>query len=593
MRFLFLFFLVFLISDEVLSQKAEYIWPTDSGNYLSSTFGETRSAHFHAGIDIKTWGREGYRVFASKDGTVSKLLITNQGYGKAIYLKHFDGTYTVYAHLQRFNNQLQAIADSVRFESYSYTMEIDLESDSIKYTQGEIIGFTGSTGIGPPHLHFEIRNQNNEPINPLTQGLTITDTKPPVIRTLLIEPLEMQSKINGSVYPQVFYPDSVRNDTSFFSAINFNGDIGIAVNTFDEADEVFNKYAVYELSLKTQDQIIFSQQLNQFNFDQADYMFLDRAVAPGSSRRQFQKMYLQKDFDHPFLKVNFNKPLSAGEYTLQVKDYFGNTSAALFEIQESDSSSKQNRNFEHWKNDWVSINDSTNVDLINLNVGLEWDSKHQHYLTNFPDSINQGIFRVNNDRNLKLSTADRRITFLIPKKTFFEDLSIRYHYAFDDSSSSISIGSPELSVRKEVFIQVYTDSLRDSNLHLYLKEENEYNFQESYMRGNTLHGVISEFGEFEILSDTTAPEISSPETVTLGNGLKTYSLKTWDNLSGIDFKSAVFIINGERGIPEYDYENDEFTYYHPGFSPKESNQIYFEVKDKAGNISKRTFRLKN
>ena len=33
--------------------------------------------------------------------------------------------------------------------------------------KGDIIGYSGSTGIGTPHLHFEIRNANEQPLNPL------------------------------------------------------------------------------------------------------------------------------------------------------------------------------------------------------------------------------------------------------------------------------------------------------------------------------------------------------------------------------------------------------------------------------------------
>ena len=48
-----------------------YRWPIDGSRHLSGTFGETRSTHFHSGIDIKTWGREGYPVLASEKGYIS------------------------------------------------------------------------------------------------------------------------------------------------------------------------------------------------------------------------------------------------------------------------------------------------------------------------------------------------------------------------------------------------------------------------------------------------------------------------------------------------------------------------------------------
>ena len=45
--------------------------------------------------------------------------------------------------------------------------------------------FRGQTGVGAPHLHFEIRTANNEPLNPLGfEGLKVSDTQPPEFRRL-------------------------------------------------------------------------------------------------------------------------------------------------------------------------------------------------------------------------------------------------------------------------------------------------------------------------------------------------------------------------------------------------------------------------
>ncbi|MEQ9581317.1 MAG: M23 family peptidase, partial [Arenibacter sp.] len=44
--------------------------PLDIPIVLSGTFGELRSNHFHAGIDIKTQQRQGLPVYAIGEGTV-------------------------------------------------------------------------------------------------------------------------------------------------------------------------------------------------------------------------------------------------------------------------------------------------------------------------------------------------------------------------------------------------------------------------------------------------------------------------------------------------------------------------------------------
>src|SRR5690625_2760157 len=75
-----IFFLLFALPAKTtaqdlsfLSDTTHYLWPTDASPYISSTFGETRAAHFHAGLDIRTWGQEGYRVFATRDGIISRI----------------------------------------------------------------------------------------------------------------------------------------------------------------------------------------------------------------------------------------------------------------------------------------------------------------------------------------------------------------------------------------------------------------------------------------------------------------------------------------------------------------------------------------
>ena len=111
-----------------------YRWPVDVSRHLSGTFGETRSAHFHSGLDIKTWGREGYPVFATEEGYISRMAISARGYGKVLYVTHPNGYTSVYAHLQRFSPELQAYIDSVRM-ARGYRFEIDIDLGYASNTQ--------------------------------------------------------------------------------------------------------------------------------------------------------------------------------------------------------------------------------------------------------------------------------------------------------------------------------------------------------------------------------------------------------------------------------------------------------------------------
>lgn len=74
--------------------------PLDIPLKLSGTFGEFRPTHFHAGLDIKTQGKEGFKVSSIKAGSVRRIKVATTGYGKCLYIQHADGTTSVYAHLK-------------------------------------------------------------------------------------------------------------------------------------------------------------------------------------------------------------------------------------------------------------------------------------------------------------------------------------------------------------------------------------------------------------------------------------------------------------------------------------------------------------
>lgn len=113
-------------------------------NTPGKEFGAARPTHTHAGIDIP--GNEGETVEAPTD---SKVIFagTKRGYGNVIYLEHPDGTTSRYAHLKSFKVH---------------------EGDQIK--RGVPIGILGSTGNAKgPHVHYERRDAQGLPIDPLNQ----------------------------------------------------------------------------------------------------------------------------------------------------------------------------------------------------------------------------------------------------------------------------------------------------------------------------------------------------------------------------------------------------------------------------------------
>ena len=84
----FITFILFITLIQINTLAQNYTSPLDFKLLLSGTFGELRSNHFHAGIDLKTQGVEGQNIRSIADGYVSRIKVSTWGYGKVIYINH-------------------------------------------------------------------------------------------------------------------------------------------------------------------------------------------------------------------------------------------------------------------------------------------------------------------------------------------------------------------------------------------------------------------------------------------------------------------------------------------------------------------------
>lgn len=153
---------------------------------MAGSFGEMRHHHFHSGIDLRTQGKTGQIVRAMADGYLSRIVIKPGGFGWALYLEHPSGHTSVYAHLGEFKQAWMDHAMAYAKRHHRYVIDLPVAAGKFPIKAGEIIGLSGNSGgSGGPHLHVEWRDsQTEEPLNPLTYGLVVTDRTPPVIRGL-------------------------------------------------------------------------------------------------------------------------------------------------------------------------------------------------------------------------------------------------------------------------------------------------------------------------------------------------------------------------------------------------------------------------
>jgi len=98
LKYLFILCFVSLLTYQTRAQevsKSDYPQnyfqlPLDLAPIISGNFGEIRTNHFHTGLDFKTNQREGYPVYASADGFISRVRVQIGG-GNALYISHPNG----------------------------------------------------------------------------------------------------------------------------------------------------------------------------------------------------------------------------------------------------------------------------------------------------------------------------------------------------------------------------------------------------------------------------------------------------------------------------------------------------------------------
>jgi len=296
-----------LVSSSTFGVNAQgFIWPTDASKYLTSSFAEYRAGHFHAGIDIKTWGTVGYKVFAIADGYILRVLVSPFGYGKVIYHRLNSGETVIYAHLNGFNDAIEQIVKNEQRKVGEYRIDQYFRTNELPVKQGDLIAFSGATGIGEPHLHFEIRDKSNRPTNPFLYGYKVEDTIPPFISAVSVTPLNADARVNSDVVPFIVKPRRTNLGTyQIDDQFLVHGDIGFAIDCFDQANGVSNSFAVYQLKFYIDDKLIFGAVYNQFSYEQThlivferDYRLLRRDLGI------FQKLYKEPENELTFYSLD-------------------------------------------------------------------------------------------------------------------------------------------------------------------------------------------------------------------------------------------------------------------------------------------------
>ncbi|WP_207427129.1 M23 family metallopeptidase [Pedobacter sp. SYSU D00535] len=339
------------IAQDILVSKAypnDFRPPLDLAPSLAGSFGEIRGNHFHSGLDYRTNQREGYPVYAVADGFVSRLRVQAGGFGYAVYITHPNGYTSVYAHLQRFNDRIFQTVNDYQYRKQSFEVDFPLLPIEIPVKKGDIIAWSGNSGSsGGPHLHFELRDtRTEETINPQLFGLEVPDRVKPILTGMYMY------RLGGAPFSEKTpsqYFQLVGGDGNYHlnqsPVIQFDGEVGFGIMTYDQQVPGGNKNGVYSIELYLDNEVIYASAQEKFAFHNT------RAINSHIDYPAYilYKRTVQKSFIEPGNPLQiYKKAVNRGIVALRddsihqmryvIKDARGNTSTLSFRVKRNPAS---------------------------------------------------------------------------------------------------------------------------------------------------------------------------------------------------------------------------------------------------------------
>ncbi len=561
-RIIIISFLIFNLLSDNTKNKTQFISPLKIPLSLSANFGELRADHFHSGLDIKTQGTTGKEVIATASGYVYAITVSPGGFGRALYIRHPSGYSTVYGHLERFNDVIEAYVKAVQYEKKSFLVTLYPAGDKFPVKQGEVIAYSGNSGSsGGPHLHYEIRKSEGEiPINPLLFDFGTNDKTKPVIEKLVVYPVNRNTLINSQNRKKWINVTGTNGKYSIPSdtEINISGLAGFGIKSFDLIDEGTNKCSVYSIELFIDSTCIFRYVMDAFSFGESRYInshidydayqrdnvFIERAFVLPNDRLSVYKTLVNRGI----YKFNDSRTHKA---EIVVTDMNGNMSELSFKVkaqpmQPGESPAEMADNLLV-----MPYNRSNNFEAENVKIHIPGGALYDTLYFSYKKTP-----RVRGMLSDLYSIADRYTPVHLP-------------YTLEIKPDTVPKG------RKSKMLLVRLD------------DDHKKNAVNSTWSEGYLKAEVRSFGNYYAAIDTVPPEISANGLAqgAILTGRKEISIRITDDLSGINYYEPA--IDGKWALFEFDQKNNILIYR---FDPQRiakgtKHSLSLKVSDNRDNIS--------
>jgi hypothetical protein len=606
------------------------IWPTGASDCLTSTFGEFREAHFHSGIDVSTNGRTGYPCYAVAGGDIARVRVSCRGYGKVVYLRMDDGRTAVYAHLSEFAG---ALADTVRAIQQSrgtVHFEREFPEGTIRVERGELIAKTGQTGAGIPHLHFEIRDEQERALDPLSYGIGVEDDKPPRITRIALTPLTPESLVDGDSRTVIVDVDRENGTSLADRIVPVQGRIGIAAEGTDSTDPCDRNLAPKRYELREGSATLFAVNIDRFTFDEWDLVDLhfDPRYSYGGDGN-FMNLWKRSGNNFPSVAGDWpgadGVSASAGTertFTLVVVDAAGNRSEAMLTLDFSASPAQKRtetkRDAPYLENHgaWIEVRAPLGHDLEAAGApswiqGNPWKAAASgcetrqviaasDFSLSTPLPVSSTLVRANSEG--RIASSDSFIEVRFPPGTLREDtivllrprsLSHSKELRLVGSLYELDTGMVPLAGSYKIEAHIPPDfSGRRDALAVYVHTGSSFRYLGGGKAKEVFTGETQRPSAFGLFEDLAPPSIGKGRIVRRGRESR-IELRVRDGGAGIECDDIQVLASGRRLLHEFDTETALLSaMLTEAPSAGTSIEVRIDAADRVGNSSTSTQTLR-
>lgn len=548
--FAVLFVIVFIIN--VSGQGNPYMFPIrpDQQSYLSGTMGELRGTHFHAGIDIKTGGTTGLNIYAAADGYVSRIKVDGGGYGNALYIAHPQlGTTTVYGHLQKFDKKIAEYVLKEQYNHRRFSVNLFPDKNSFKVKKGDVVAFSGNSGgSGGPHLHFEIRDKLQRPLNPLDYGFAeIKDNISPTVQRIGFKTMNIGSRVNSQFGFFEFTPTKLKDEYTISQTLEVYGEIGISFMGYDRLNDASNRNGIPHINMLMDDKQVIDITIDKVPFSKTRHILCYRDYKiKVEENKSFQKLFIDNGNELNMYEVDSNKGIISIKDTLvhdlkiTLKDAYGNTSLVKMKIKGMKpkvSAIKNSNGFKPYQhlvfdNTLVFMDKKAEHNGFFANVyanRMRYELSSSYYVNDYsvylwdlrsgmPDSIEMcgkkiypGLeMIVPSESDFSYFKSEFNLHFY--KKTLFDTLYLKTDYMDElaNDKEFFEIGEDIYPLKQNMKITLKPKlayKLKEKVSVYYTKDLKNFSFQGGEWANDKFEFKTRTLGKYTLLADTIPPKI--------------------------------------------------------------------------------------